>query len=481
MNEYNKPDTLIKLSNEFWTRTYETNIGKLIGICYRYTGNHQLSEDLTHDAFLKAIEKAGSFRGDGNFDAWLRRIVVNHVLQYLREQKKHPYPQQLTPDQATAISERENTSSTHSMEFTTTELLETIDQLPEHHRLVFNLYVMEKFSHAQIGEELGISEGTSKSHLARARKKLQQLLTEKIETKKEKDKERAAIILFALTDETRMDEMFVERFDQFSIPPEKPLSLSFHQHFSKGIFKKIVSKKSLPVIISSSTLIAITLVVIFYQKVYTHKENKMNNNASVAALSDNDSTLHAKNKENIQPQAATILPDSVNTDRNKKLNTMKPLDSLALMLVLSSGTVNAASVKDSITNQIHRADAAMPATIDTIHYNDQTKSAIIPQADRAEKGTFRASELYWNKDNLGLDFKGNVRVDFKEQHFQGKGTFNFLGQVHLLVIDGQQAALGKTTRLLEQDYNLTVLNSTEAISKYGDIGKNGAILIYKSN
>jgi RNA polymerase sigma factor (sigma-70 family) len=234
---------LIDLTKEFWAHAYQTSIGKLIGICYRYTGNHQLSEDLAHDAFLKAIEKSQSFRGDGNFDAWLRRIVVNHVLQYLRNKKRNPYLQPLTTDQAAAISMKEDTSSTQPMEFTTIELLETVDQLPEHHRLVFNLYVLEKFSHSRIGEELGISEGTSKSHLARARKKLQQLLTEKIEIQKEEgNKEKAAILLFALTDDATTDQMFLKSFDKFSIPPENPLSLDFLQRPAKNILKKYLQK-----------------------------------------------------------------------------------------------------------------------------------------------------------------------------------------------------------------------------------------------
>jgi len=472
---------LIELTKKFWTQAYQTNIGKLIGICYRYTGNYELSEDLAHDAFLKAIEKSQSFRGDRHFDAWLRRIVVNHVLQYLRNQKKDPYLQPLTPDHVAAMAEQENTSSTQPMEFTTTELLETIDQLPEHHKLVFNLYVMEKFTHAQIGEELGISEGTSKSHLARARKKLQHLLTEKVKTQKEKEnKERAAILLFALADDARMDQLFFEKVDQFSIPPKNPLSLDFSERPGNDPFKKMISKKSFPIIGASLTLIAVTLVVIFISRVYNHEENKMNNNASVPTLTNKDSMADEKNKENFPLQSETISPDSVNTGRNKKLHSMKPLDSLALMLALSTSTADASSLKDSIKNQIQKQRSEIASPFDSTLLRDQSKSSEIPKTDTAESGTFRATELYWNKDNLEVDFKGDVRVNFKDQHFTGKGKFNFLGEVHLLIIDGQQVALGKTIKLSDQDYYLTALDSTEAILKFGDLGKNGAILIDRS-
>lgn len=469
---------MIKLTKEFWTQAYQTNIGKLIGICYRYTGNHPLSEDLAHDAFLKAIEKSQSFRGDGNFDAWLRRIVVNHTLQYLRNQKKIPYLQQLTTDQAEAISAQENDSPIQMMEFTATELLETIGGLPEHHRLVFNLYVLEKFTHAQIGDELGISEGTSKSHLARARKKLQQLLTEKVEIQKE-NKERAAVILFTLADDTSMDQLFFERFEKFSLPPKNPLSLNFLQHPGTDHFTKIFSKRSFRIISASSAVMVVTLVILFISKrAGNHEGNKLNNNTTVSTLADKDTIAREKNIENTSPQAATISRDSVNTGRNIKLKSMKPLDSLALLLALSSGTINASSLKDSIKNQLQvPALEIVPASIDSSLNRNQLKSAVIPKIDSARRGTFRATALYWNKDNMEVDFKGVVRVDFKDQHFQGTGSFNILGKVHLLIVDGQQVDLGKTIKLSDQDYYLTVLDSTEANSKYGDLGNNGAILI----
>src|SRR5688572_3535601 len=126
-------------TKEFWEKAYQNNIGKLIGTCYLYTRNHQLSEDLAHDAFLKAIDRLGTFEGKGKFEAWLRRIVVNHTLQYLRDRKKNPYLHDLMPDLEPADPVEENIHPIKSMSFTTAELIDTIDQLPDHHRLVFNL------------------------------------------------------------------------------------------------------------------------------------------------------------------------------------------------------------------------------------------------------------------------------------------------------------------------------------------------------
>ena len=154
----------------FGETIYKHNIAKMIGVCYRYTYHRQTAEDLAHDAFLVAIAKSSSFENKGSFEAWLRRIVVNVALQYLREQKKQKcHEDSLTYDTTSSEAQDENQSNEETS-FSEAELLETIGRLPDHHKLVFNLYVIHNFTHAQIGAELGISEGTSKSHLARARK-----------------------------------------------------------------------------------------------------------------------------------------------------------------------------------------------------------------------------------------------------------------------------------------------------------------------
>src|ERR1041384_2417276 len=76
------------LSQEFWEAAYRQQIDRMIGVCYRYTQNKQVAEDLAHHAFVIAIEKISGFQKKGPFEAWLRRIVVNTALQYIREKKK---------------------------------------------------------------------------------------------------------------------------------------------------------------------------------------------------------------------------------------------------------------------------------------------------------------------------------------------------------------------------------------------------------
>lgn len=457
------------MTKEFWEQAYKSNIGKLIAICYRYTKNYQLSEDLAHDAFLKAIDKCGTFKGKGKFEAWLRRIVVNHTLQYLRDRKKDPHLVDVMPDYISLNPIEENIQPIRTRIFTTAELIETIDQLPEHHRLVFNLYVLEEFTHAQIGEELGISEGTSKSHLARARKKLKQLLIQKAAgDQNEKEHKKALVLLLARGADENMDKMFQECFDDFSIPPQKPISLESIQFSNQDTFRYNAFLKSNANIIATSAIISILIIVLVVSK----KEKPAQ---KVPEIEKTGSDTTEKNPTPIQSQTATISQDSVILNRNLKQKPMKPLDSLALMLALSSSSLNAVTTKDSIKNQIEKySQANTDFSKDSAIVNPQLDLANTPGTVQKEKGTFRASALYWSEKNKEVYLKGKVRVDFREQHFQGNGSFTFLGKVHLLIVDGQQVITGKTLKLADDDYELVTLDSKEATKKYGDKGLYGA-------
>lgn len=213
----------------FWTRAYRNNIGKMIGVCYRYTYDRQTAEDLAHDAFLSAIEKADTFRRAGSFEGWLMRIAVNKALHYLRDQE---LIRPLNDDSTVAdprASEEEETSPDDMMaairkaDFSREEILDAIAQLPDHHRTVLNLYVFERLTHQQIADLLSISQNTSKSHLLRARKELQQILFNK-----SKEKKRLLMILFPLFvhPDAVIDAYCRTQLKGFAIQPLQPLSES---------------------------------------------------------------------------------------------------------------------------------------------------------------------------------------------------------------------------------------------------------------
>ena len=73
-------------AKQFWTKAYQRNIAKMVGMCCRYVGDRAVAEDLAHEAFLKAIEKSGTYRRLGSFDGWLMRINLNTTMDYLRRQ-----------------------------------------------------------------------------------------------------------------------------------------------------------------------------------------------------------------------------------------------------------------------------------------------------------------------------------------------------------------------------------------------------------
>ena len=201
-------------TTDFWTKAYNRNISKLTGACYRYVADKQLAEDLAHDAFMSAMEKSDSFRGTGEFDAWLRRIAVNTVLQHLRTQAAQQLYENILIDDE--MDSNDNLNIIAQADFSQEELLAAVNQLPEHHRLVFNMYVIDGYSHAQIAEELNISENTSKSHLMRARKRLQEILTEEAQHKRRR---RAWLLFFIPRREGFIDKLYQQSFSNFSVAP----------------------------------------------------------------------------------------------------------------------------------------------------------------------------------------------------------------------------------------------------------------------
>lgn len=173
---------------ENWDVIYKNNASKLLGVCRRYIKDEQLAEDLMHNAFITAMNKISTYSGIGAFEGWLRKIVVNTVLLYLRDSKKmqfsdnEPLENQSDTELESDVDETQK-KVIEDAGFSQQELLEIVDLLPIHHKTVFNMYVIDGYTHNEIGEMLKISGGTSKSHLARARKKIQQLLFEKAKLK----------------------------------------------------------------------------------------------------------------------------------------------------------------------------------------------------------------------------------------------------------------------------------------------------------
>lgn len=151
---------------------YEIYAPKMLGVCFRYAGNMSVAEDLLHDGFIVAITKISSFRDEGSFEGWLRRIFVTTSLQHLRNELKIGNN---TTDIDQVIGLKD--SALDAIEaMSSRELTDYINRLPDGYRVVLNMYAVEGYSHKEIAQELNISEGTSRSQYLRARASLQKLL-----------------------------------------------------------------------------------------------------------------------------------------------------------------------------------------------------------------------------------------------------------------------------------------------------------------
>ncbi|MGG8495988.1 RNA polymerase sigma factor [Tenacibaculum sp. TC6] len=165
-------------NNKAQAKVYQLYANKLFALCLKYSRNYEEAQDTLQDSFLTIFKKIKQYNHKGSFEGWMKRITINTALQKYRQKS----PLQLVKEEVIEdVEEVHYDDSEISVDF----LLESIQQLPDRYRLVFNLYVLDKFSHKEIAGMLEISEGTSKSNLSRARL----LLKQKIEAHQKVQKE----------------------------------------------------------------------------------------------------------------------------------------------------------------------------------------------------------------------------------------------------------------------------------------------------
>lgn len=143
----------------------------MTGVCMRYADRYEEAQDIVQDGFVKVFKKIKTFTGAGSLEGWIRRIMVNTALDYLRKTKAERFNQNID-DVAYLLKDDQQIESTLQAE----DLLKLIQKLPIGYRTVFNLYAIEGYSHKDIAKELNISENTSKSQYSRARSLLQKKL-----------------------------------------------------------------------------------------------------------------------------------------------------------------------------------------------------------------------------------------------------------------------------------------------------------------
>ncbi|WP_158859712.1 RNA polymerase sigma factor [Lunatibacter salilacus] len=150
---------------------YEANAGKFHSLCIRYVKNSMVAEDVMIEGFMKIFEKLPQYEGKGNFEGWMRKIMVTQSLLYLRDNKN------LLMEINLDGQENSPAMGVTDHDLNCQDLFQLIAELPVGFRTVFNLYVIEGYSHREIQDMLGISESTSKSQLSRARAALKNRLS----------------------------------------------------------------------------------------------------------------------------------------------------------------------------------------------------------------------------------------------------------------------------------------------------------------
>jgi RNA polymerase sigma factor (sigma-70 family) len=153
------------------TTFYNLYKGKLMGVCRRYTRTPDEAEDVYQEAFVKIFNNIKTLEKAGAVGAWVRKTVVNTAINYYHANLKF---QQNTDYEDIIHSNDDYPNMLASL--SNEELLKLINQLPDGYRMVFNLYVIDGYSHVEIGEMLGVSENTSKSQLSRAKEQLRKQL-----------------------------------------------------------------------------------------------------------------------------------------------------------------------------------------------------------------------------------------------------------------------------------------------------------------
>ena len=147
---------------------------KVFAVCLKYSRNYEEAQDNLQEGFLLIYEKINQFHFKGSFEGWAKRVVINYILQQYRNQGIFEIISENLPDDSEIEVDEENVS----LEF----LTKIIQELPDRYRLVFNLYVMDGYSHKEIAEMLEINIGTSKSNLARAKAILKNKIEENTNT-----------------------------------------------------------------------------------------------------------------------------------------------------------------------------------------------------------------------------------------------------------------------------------------------------------
>lgn len=159
---------------KFQEYLYKRYASKMYGICLNYCSDNSAAKDVLQEGFIKVFKKIKSYQFEGKLEVWIRKIITNTAIDYYRKNSRlNKYLEDKIPE-----DNYYEVNETILSQLCTQDILNNLKKLPEGARIIFNLYVIEGFTHKEISEKLQISEGTSKSQYSRARSLLKNLLIE---------------------------------------------------------------------------------------------------------------------------------------------------------------------------------------------------------------------------------------------------------------------------------------------------------------
>jgi len=169
----------VKNKRKYQKKLFDLYYGKMLGVCMRYAKNPDEAKDIVQNGFIKVYKKIEVYNFTGSLEGWIKRIMVNTAIDQIRKNKRDPF--QLKEEiQIKNLEEDipfESQEADAEIKIKAEQAIKAISELPPGYRMVFNLFVIEGYSHKEIAEYLGINEGTSKSNLAKAKQKLRQKLS----------------------------------------------------------------------------------------------------------------------------------------------------------------------------------------------------------------------------------------------------------------------------------------------------------------
>ncbi|KQT21642.1 hypothetical protein ASG22_15930 [Chryseobacterium sp. Leaf405] len=316
-----------------WQKVYSNYSPKLLGICRRYIQDIYTAEDIVQDSFITAIQKNHQLNDEKALFAWLKKIVVNNALQHIRSNSKDIFVTTESSEIPDTFSEMEHQTfeekNVFIYDFTNEELLSSIDSLPPHHKSVFNLYFIENHSHAEISNLLGITVNTSKSHLLRAKKAIQNYLLSNIINQNTPKKKAAQLLVIFGFGGLLWAQTFQSKFSDFSITPSKNLEIPSDIKVGNPSFST-----SNPVW-KKNAIVGITFLIIIVLSVFlVNPKNSFStinpSKISTESIENNEDRISGnqthENKETSDSDLQNISSDfhSDQTNNNAKMISQKP-------------------------------------------------------------------------------------------------------------------------------------------------------------